>query len=145
MKTTPMLPTECELTLLRQFDDDGQPGLPTPPDVAAHLAGCADCRNEWAQRAEIDATLRAALTVEVPVAVYRLAYQAAVQTSEPPPTIRKTFRLLFAGLVGTSCAFATLTMPYLSQWLWLAPISFATAAALTYLIEFANENKTPAL
>ncbi|NQD36439.1 hypothetical protein HPT27_05325 [Permianibacter sp. IMCC34836] len=139
------MPSECELTLLRQFDNDGRPGLPTPPDVAAHLAGCADCRQEWAQRAETDASLRAALAVEVPVAVYRLAYQAAVQTSEPPSTLRKTFRLLFAGLVGTSCALATLMTPYLNQWVWLAPVSFATAAALTYLFEFADENKLPTL
>lgn len=136
----------CETILLRQFDDDCRPGLPLPADVAAHLAGCANCQQEWSQHSAFDAQLRTQLQVAVPISVYRQAYQAAVEidTKSPQP-LHRHFRLLFAGLVGTSGALISLTAPYLSDWPWLAPIVFATAAVLTYVVEFASDSKTPAL
>ena len=142
----PNFNNDCETILLRQFDDDCRAGLPLPADVAAHLAGCANCQQEWAQHSAFNARLRTELQVDVPVTVYRRAYQAAVETgAESPRPMHRHFRLLFAGLVGTSGALVSLTAPYLSDLPWLAPVVFATAAVLTYVLEFVNESKTPAL
>ncbi len=141
-----MMPLDCETCLLRQFDSDCAPGKPTPEDVSAHLAACDNCRQEWQLARRFDARLRAEIAVEVPTSLYRRAYHAAIVApqAEPRP-MQRTFRLLFAGLVGAGCAMVSLAAPYTSDLIWLAPVAFFAGAVLTYLVEFVDEAKTPAL
>ncbi len=146
MKPLDCEPSDCEQTLLRQFDSDCAPGKPTPDDVAAHLAACDSCRQEWQLARGFDARLRAEMAVDVPAELYRKAYHAAIIAPEnEAKPIQRTFRLLFAGLLGIGAAAGTLVVPYLSEWSWLAPVVFITVTVAAYLIEIVDEGKTPAL
>lgn len=143
--TEPTL-TDCERYLLRQFDADCAAGMPMPADVATHLAGCDSCRSEWQQSQELDAALRDAIRVDVPMALYRRAYLAAVDDLQPSPSpARRWMRLLVAGLSGAAAAGVSLWLPTVSEWIWLAPAAFIVVAASVYLYDYYDECQLPSV
>lgn len=132
--------SDCERILLRQFDQDCRRGAPWPADVAAHLADCASCRQQWAEQQSVDHGLKLALTVEPPVALYRAAYRAAVEIDSTPAARKpRWLQGFYALLAGAAVAQGLLMAPWTADRPWLAPIGFVAVSACLFVRDLYQE------
>ena len=136
----PNFNSDCELLLLRQFDPDCRAVAPLPADVAAHLASCDNCRQQWAELRALDQGLKLALTVEPPVELYRAAYRAAVELDELPAKSNKRWlQACYALLAGAAVGQGLLMSPWTADWPWLAPIGFLAVSSALFIRDLYQE------